>query len=387
MKKSMIAVGIALAISTHAFDVSYSQPFSLGPGETAFAVQLPQFDADAHQDTPLLESVTVTLEVTFSGGLTFYNEAFVAVEALGTVESARVLAMPIGSGLLVPAALNMALSDGALVPAAVMSPDPDPANSPPDAYRIDGSIAVAARSESASSSRSTDSAVLEAYAGSGNVAYDVDFTARYPQFITTAPPTLAAILCNDRVDGRIAVKYSAVAKPLPGVILEAFGASWADLGLVVMNWRMGGESNLVGFHIERGIAAGDWLRVTSQVIPAQGGGGTNTYRFEEANVSSPGEVRYRLLAVSADGQTSVLGETVVVPALQTAIEFTADGFQLTVQGSPNTRVAVYETTDVVRGPWVRTGDVTLDDTGAGVLLLGPPGKDRARFYRLVQEWP
>lgn len=378
MTKSMIATAIALAVSTHAFDLSYSQPFSIGPGETAFAVQLPRFDPRDHPDTPVLKSVTVTLEARFSGAMTFYNAAFTATDAQGTLESGRVLATPTGATLLVPPALTLALSAAALVPAAVMSPDPTP-------YRIDGRLFVAAQSESVSSIGSTDASVLGAYSGNGSIAYDIDFTAHYPQFVTTLPPTLTTILCNDRVQGQISVTYSAMAKPPTGIAIEAFGASWAGPGLVVINWRTAGESNLLGFHIEREIADGNWLRVTSAIIAAQGGTEPRTYRFTEANVAAPGEVRYRLLAIDDDGQTAVLGETVVVPGIQAGIEFTGDRFQLTIQGSANTRVSVHETTDLTHGPWVRVGDVTLAATGAGLLLLSPPADAQMRFYRMVQE--
>jgi len=378
MTKRMIVTGIALAVSTHAFDVSYSQPFSIGPGETAFAVQLPRFDPAAHPTTPVLQSVTVTLEATLSGGMIFFNEAFTAANAQGTLESGRVLATPTGATLLVPAALTLALSEGALVPAAVMSPDPAP-------YRIDGRLFVAAQSESVSSIGSTDASVLGAYSGNGSIACDIDFTAHYPQFVTTLPSTLTTILCNDRVHGQISVTYSAMAKPPTGIVIEAFGAGWAGPGLVVINWRTAGESNLLGFHIEREIAADDWLRVTSAIIAAQGGTEPRTYRFQEANVTAPGETRYRLLAIGDDGQTDVLGETVVAPGIQAGIEFTGTGYQLTIQGSPNTRVSVHETTDLVRGPWVRVGDMTLAATGAGMLQLTPPGDGQARFYRMVQE--
>jgi len=199
------------------------------------------------------------------------------------------------------------------------------------------------------------------------------------------PPTLTTILCNDRVHGQISVTYSATAKPPTGIVIEAFAAGWASPGLVVINWRTAGESNLLGFHIEREIAADDWLRVTSAIIASQSGTEPRTYRFEEANVTGLEEVRYRLLAVGDDGQTAVLGETVVIPGIQAGIEFTGAGFQLTIQGSANTRVSVHETTDVVKGPWVRMGDVTLAATGAGMLLVAPPGDGQARFYRLVQE--
>ncbi|HRZ55437.1 MAG TPA: hypothetical protein P5525_08270, partial [Candidatus Paceibacterota bacterium] len=167
--------------------------------------------------------------------------------------------------------------------------------------------------------------------------------------------------------------------------IEAFGASWTGPGRVVMHWRTAGKSNLLGFHVEREIGDGNWLRVTDAIIPAQGGTEPRTYRFEEANVTAPGEVRYRLLAIGDDGQTAVVDETIVVPGIQGGIEFTGAGYQLIIQGSPNTRVSVHETTDLVRGPWVRVGEVTLAETGAGLLLLSPPGDAQARFYRLVQE--
>ncbi|HRZ37601.1 MAG TPA: hypothetical protein P5534_14725, partial [Candidatus Paceibacterota bacterium] len=323
----MIATAIALAVSTQAFEVPYSQPFSIGPGETAFAVQLPQFDPTAHPDRPVLESVTVTLDATFSGGMTFYNAAFTATGAQGTTETGRVLATPAGPSMLVPAALNLALSAAALVPAAVMAPDPDPSNSPPDPYRIDGKVPVAAQSSSASSIASTDPLVLKAYSGNGSVAYDIDYTARYPQFVTTAPSTLTAILCNDRVHGSISVVYSAAPSPPTAVVIEAFGASWTGPGRVVMHWRTAGKSNLLGFHVEREIGDGNWLRVTDAIIPAQGGTEPRTYRFEEANVTAPGEVRYRLLAIGDDGQTAVVDETIVVPGIQGGIEFTGAGYQ------------------------------------------------------------
>jgi len=388
VKTHIIALGLALAGALQAAEISFSQPFSLGPGETAFALQLNQFNPDAYPATPVLESVKVTIEVTFSGGMTFFNQSFGPISASGSIGNARVRATPIGSDLLTPPDASLGLSAAAVaVGPASMSPDPDPANSPPDPYQIDGEASLTPETAASPppSISSSAAAALAAYSGTGYVQYDVDFTALYPPIVIASPETATCILANERVTGEIVVTYTAKSSPPTSVVLESFGASWSGPGLVLLNWRTGVESNLIGFVLERQLATTAWLQVSDGLIPALGGGQPNDYRFEEADVASADVVRYRLSGVNTQGVKAALGETVVQPGITAGIELTETGLKLNVQGAANTRVTIEETADVAHGPWVPTSTIALDASGAGTATLPVSDTEPARFYRLIQE--
>lgn len=373
---------MTLAVAARAADIPYSKTFSLGPGETAFALELPKFDPAAHPATPILESAKVTLQATFSGGMTFFNESFSPIIASGSIGDARVLATPIGTGLVTPAPVNLGLAGTTPVAAAVMSPDPDPLHSPPDAHRIDGEASIPSLS---SNSSPPAEGTLSAYSGPGNVAYDVDFTALYPQRITVTPAGTAGILCNDRVTGQITVTYTAKAPPPTGIVLDSFGAIWAGPGMVVVNWRTGVESNLIGFHVEREVSADEWLRVSPAIILALGGSQPNSYRFEEANVPQTELVKYRLVQVAINGELIPLKETIVQVGVKAAIAMTASGLQLRVEGLADSQVHIEVASDVVRGPWTRHGSIVLDPSGSGGADLEVAAGEPTRFYRLLQE--
>jgi len=152
-----------------------------------------------------------------------------------------------------------------------------------------------------------------------------------------------------------------------------------------LNWRTGVESNLLGFHLEREVAANEWKRVSPGMIPAQGGHAPNDYRFEESGVSLVGPVKYRLVQVGTRGELIPLRETVVQAGLEAGIAMTPSGLQVSVRGEANGQVHVEGTTDVVHGPWVRTGSVLLDASGAGATTIAVSESEPARFYRLLQE--
>jgi hypothetical protein len=281
--------------------------------------------------------------------------------------------------------LDLGLNGSAHVPAAVMSADPDLTASPPDAYQIDGEAFTSPSTSRSSAFASATQATRDAYSGTGTVSYDVDFAPLYVQMVTASPSSATCLLSNDRVTGQLTVTYSAENAPPTGGVVDSFGAVWAGPGLVVINWRTGVESNLMGFYLERAVSPGNWRRVSPGLVPALGGTQPNAYRVEDANVDQTGQVKYRLLGVNLRSEITVLGEAVVQVGINGSLEITASGLRLGVQGLPNARVFVEETTDLVHGPWIRSGPVLLDASGSGAAVLTVSDSETVRFYRLLEE--
>jgi len=346
--------------------MSFEHSFSLGPGETAFALPLPRFDPSAHPETPVLESVQIALAATFSAGATFSQESSGEILASGTLSAARVMAMPIGTGLLAPDPIVLSLNDSTSVPAG-------------------GSISIFPQSSGASLISTSDPGEMQDYTGSGTVGYDVDFIADYPSMVTAVPASVTILLCNARVAGRLTVTYTAAPSEPANNAVRSFVASWAAPGRVVIHWTTGDESNLLGFHLERLSANGLWLRVNQEMIPVKGGSLSNAYRFEETNVSETGEVHYRLLTVGTDGQSTAAQTAVVQVGLKALLESIPNGFRISIRGPANRDVQVEAAIDLERGPWIQVGAVALDADGVGVVLLEVSESDPIRFYRLVRE--
>lgn len=358
---------VGLTIIGQSADFTHSQPFSLGPGETAFALQLPAFDPDdpAHAATPVLKKVTVTLTATFGGGFTFFNDTATPVPATGNLSNARVLVTTLAPGALNPAAVSLALAGGATVPG-----------------NDEASLAPVANGTS--SLASTDNTVLTLYTGTGTLDYDVDFSALYPPLVTTSPSSITCLVCNDRVTGTLSVTYTASSpSPTAAVILE-FAAQFVNPSLAEITWRTGVESNLLGFHLERQAVSGDWTRVNPALIPATGGTRPENYRLEDTAPGGSLGTRYRLQGVNLSGNLEALAETVLVRALQASIETREGMLELTVTGQPNRTVVMLTSTDVA-GPWTSSGILQLDAQGQAVQLLPNNLNERSRFYRLLQE--
>lgn len=355
---------LAAAGSLRAAAITFSVPFNLGPGETAFGLSLPQFDPASHPTTPNLIQVTVTLEASFGGGLTFFNDTLTPLSASGTLTGARVLATPITSGILAPGPVNLLISGSASVPA-------------------EGEASLSPLSSGSAASSSTAAGVLDLFKGTGSVSYDVDFTALYPPKVTTTPSSVTCIVCNDRVTGTLKVTYSASSPPPTGSVLLAFGAGAIGPVSVALNWRTGVESNLIGFLLERQVAGGDWGRITPTLIPALGGGRPNAYGLADTLPVPTQEVRYRLLGVDLEGRPAVLGETAlaVAPTLEAAL--VGANLTLNLTGQPGGKVAIETALDVAAGPWLPLATVPLDTAGKGSHLLSVTGDEPARFYRLI----
>lgn len=364
MNKLGIVLGLALALAALADDASHSQPFSLGPGQTAFGLEFPQFNVSG----ATLNQVTVTLEATFAGGMTFFSASAVDATASGGLSSAQVLVTPLVTGLIAPAAVTLPLDGTTLVPAgqiASISPDTT------DTAEVS----------------TTAAATLALYTGNGNVGYDVDFTALYPQRVAvTAPsPKPTCIVCNDWVDGQLTVNYNYDPPNPTAVVLESFSASWIELGQALVVWRTAVESNLLGFQLERQQDASPWVRVNQALIPALGGGRPNDYRFEEANLPAATVSKYRLVGVNLKGQEAVLSEVTVQVGITAEVRAIESGILLEVRGTAGSRLAIEATSAVATGPWERIGTVQLNSSGVGAAILPWETDTPLLFYRLREE--
>jgi hypothetical protein len=348
--------------------------FSLGPGESAFCLPFAQFDPGAYAEPLILREVTVTLTAVFAGEMTLFNSTASSVRVTGSLGNARVRATPRTAGLLVPAAVELGLSAVATVPAAVLPPHQDSG---------DGEVSLTPTADGSVSTLSTEVATLARYTGTGEVGYDIDFTALYSQRVTTRPSAVGALVCNERMTGTLTLTYRAAAPAQTGAVLESLSAVALDSNRRVVHWRTDGEANLLGFLLDRRIAAGAWVRVTPALVPAVGSGRAESYQFEDALPADSRDVRYRLLQVDRHGETTPLGETSVVRAPRADITFVGASLRLSVTGEPNSQPTVATTLDAVRGPWIYMGSVPLDGGGAGTVLLPLSFDCESRFYRLI----
>ncbi len=344
-----------------------SSPLTLGPGETAFGVSIPLFDKDApaHAATPVLKSVTVSLEVTFAGDLGFYNSSSEEVAVTYNLSGARVTATVVGDPTNVLAPLTT-------TPPLLLSGS--------QTVGADASVAIAAQSSGAPSATSTEAAVLTRYsAGSDAIAYDVDFTALYPQYVSTTPTGFLCLVANDRATARLKVVYDADPTDPTAVELLSFDCTWASPGPAVLAWRTGVEIATVGFHVERSAGAA-WERITPQLIPATGGGQPASYRFEDAGWTLAMAAKYRLIEVTTNAQEEILGETSVRVAATATANLTPTGLDLSVHGQP-AATAFLDSAPEIRGPWQELGSVQIDAAGSGRILIPGPPTEPQRFYR------
>lgn len=358
-----------------AADITHTRDFDLGPGETAFGLEFPQFNTAAYPATPILNRVTVTLTFEFSAEVQLFFDPQPASGANveWSLGPAEVEAVGNGTGLIAPALAQATLTGTTFVPAtgtAVVDPTP---------------------TQSASSATWIEGTGMAPYEGAGSVFYEVDFTAFYWMVAARrvnqpAPdPAATGLFTSDRVRGTLAVTYKASSTAPTPVLLADFSAVATGGDRVWVQWQTGVESNLLGFHLERLGAGGGWVRLTRQLLPATGGSQTARYVFDDRAVPSSGGLTYRLLAVDLQGEESVLGETAVRPGFVAAIDL-RDGatIEITVRGEPNGRATLETTVDAAHGPWQAVGTVDFDGRGLGALTLGLSTSEPARFYRVRQ---
>jgi hypothetical protein len=352
-------MAIALLASALADDYTVTSPtFDLGPGETVLAVPVPKFNAADHPDTPVLQQVAITLEVTFGGNLTFYGSP-TAAEVPYSLASARVTATPTGLNQITPPAALLGLS-GTQHVAAGESVSISPQTS--------GTGAVAA----------ADGNTLTAYQGADTVAYDVDFSALYPQLVST-PPTVVGLVCNDRITGQLVAEYSA--EPPLALQVESFTAVWSGVGQMMLYWRAGDEAGVSGFFLERQALAGEWVRVNSQLIPATGNGGGATYQYQDNNAPATGPLNYRLILGTAQGVESTAMEVAAQVGVRLAIQLNFSTVGLALLGPANSQVVIESADDLAPGSWQVVDTVLLDDAGQATTTLSFDPGAATRFYR------
>lgn len=181
----------------------------------------------------------------------------------------------------------------------------------------------------------------------------------YPVVVTTPPPTAAR--------------------------LSHFTARLAAATRVDLAWGTLVENGVLGFHLDRGTVDGDWSRLTSRLVPAQGSDGRpQTYVAADAQAPLRPGLRYRLIEVDLQGREHPLAETTLPEAFGLTIASTDGDLRLDLRGRPDARVTLQSAARVV-GPWTSVEQLTLDRLGATTTGLGRRNKESARFYRVLIE--
>lgn len=90
------------------------------------------------------------------------------------------------------------------------------------------------------------------------------------------------------------------------ISLASFSASWVK-GAPLVHWTTAVEVSSYGFHIYRGLtpSRSDAVRVTAELIPAQGGG--SSYSWQDTGASSGQRYWYWLEEVELDGSVNHYG--------------------------------------------------------------------------------
>ncbi len=179
--------GIASA-DTMNFSVT-SAPIRLRPGETAFAIPVPQFDPSAHASAPILEQVSLTVSVVLTAniGLADVVESNTPISYLLGPAILRIT--PALSNLVIPAPLSLNLA-GTNLP-----------NSP---Y----TFPLVATSGTSETIASTGSTALSAFTGTNTWVSDLDFLASYPPHVGTDRSTATALFGDDAMVVTLVAQYT-----------------------------------------------------------------------------------------------------------------------------------------------------------------------------------
>lgn len=128
-------------------------------------------------------------------------------------------------------------------------------------------------------------------------------------------PIGAAMIPGEALTGTLAASQMKtfqmrVGAPL-GVIVNSFEAQ-VDATRVRLDWRTEAEYDLLGFNLQRGLAAGGpWTQLNDALIPAQdpGTGTSHDYTWRDDGVEDGTTYWYRLKAVNLQGFGSVVATT------------------------------------------------------------------------------
>ncbi|HRI12407.1 MAG TPA: choice-of-anchor E domain-containing protein, partial [Verrucomicrobiota bacterium] len=171
---------------------SSSRTFTLGPGETAFGIEVSQFDPTIHSGP--LTQVHVRIEATWEGRLEFSGEGPTRMVTYELGE-AVILVQGVTAGLVVPAPLKLKLNGTQEVAAGA-------------------TLTIVSQTSGAQQAVVIDGPMIAPYQGSGTVAYDFDFSALYLPLLSTSPISVVGLACDSRITGRIIVEYFDGAPPL-----------------------------------------------------------------------------------------------------------------------------------------------------------------------------
>lgn len=253
---------------------------SIGPGETAFGLSVPQFNPANYPATPVLLQVQVSLQASWNANLSFIGTS-VSNSVAYSLSPAVVTASPRVSGTLSPGTVNLGLAGSTTVSA--------------------GSVVSLPVTVTGSQSRTaSDTAALAAFSGSGSLAYDIDFSAQYPAYLTTQPADVTGLFGNDRVLVNLEVHY--LAAPLIAV---------------------GGQTNFVYAGMAQGPATVTVLGTTSR--PTLSYMGINGTGFGPSATAPSAAGAYSVIA-------SVVADANYPAAVSTPLTFTISPAPLTVAG-------------------------------------------------------
>lgn len=183
------------------------------------------------------------------------------------------------------------------------------------------------------------------------------------------------------------INYTPLPTPPTAAVLLAFDVQRHSAEGVTATWRTGVEVDLILFRLERRQSSGDWVPVSSGLVPALGGSRPNVYQVQETGVPASGEIGYRLLAVDLWGRSRVLGEVVLRPGWQLSLQNRQGTWWVSAPVGPGSQAMLETTTDLLHGPWIPLGTIESDSPASAAVRLPSVGADPLRFFRARTESP
>ncbi|MBX3733035.1 MAG: hypothetical protein KF791_10615 [Verrucomicrobiae bacterium] len=346
-----IALAMAAAGGPSAATVEDSFGFELGPGETAFALQIPPLAGR-------VERVEMTLDATLLGTIQFSGTS--------SSQSVEFESGDVRVDVLPRAPMAVAL--------------------PPLVLRAHGSVEVDAgahvslqvtsgRIQSVTTQNAGD---LDALSGPDPVAFDVDLSSGIEAGVQTRPPGIRALACGYHVKGRLKITRWVVEDPLgrddpmgpvigPHVVIpverllandSGTGGGPAAIASVAAQSAVGFPVELVGRYVHY------------RPGPTFQGADSFTYAIHGA---SPG---------TTDPTVSLtILRRLPPPPLLPGIRRHPAGLQMDWLHEPGALVHLERTADLLRGPWDWSGTAMADSGGNLVFLDADTGSSGSLFYR------
>ena len=340
-----------------------SASYSLGPGETAFGLDVPRYSpADRFGS---LTQVQIELETALVGNLEFAGTGLLDSVVDYEVADAIVEALPVDSQALAPPTVRLALRGRQGVDSGE-------------------SVSIQLRAEGAQSGFTTEPSKLAFFQGEGVVSYSVDFSAEFPSRITASGRGVLALMCDHRVSGRLKVTY--FNGPPPAAVDDDLGPVLGTGLVVPIDWflrndRSGSGGAVTLESVASKSLSGAPLEVRGEVVVVHAGSGfsgKDGFEYSIRDVEGMRASAWVTFVVIADsGDRSDLASVSILP----------EGVRLQFPANPGAIYSVEQSDESMAGPWQSLGAAMADGQGWLAFLDAGGSPATTRFYRLSPPRP